>query len=221
MHKDPSDIYPDYSTAERIADGTMHLIGVVGSIIATCLLISLVSSDGTRTDLTAVWLYCGTVIFAFIASACYHMTPIEAYRPLFRRFDHAGIFLKIAGTYTPIVMLIGSHFSYTVLALVWVVALYGVTRRIFFWTAPNNNSTLLYMGLGWASLALTWPMVQTIPTNSFWLIILGGLTYSFGVIFYKWENLKFSNAIWHVFVVVATLMFYIAIYIGEMAKQAV
>jgi len=218
MYTSLSSEYPDYSTAERTADGAMHIIGVIGSILAVNMLINLVSQNNSTTDLVAVWIYSIVMVIAFVASALYHMTPVEAYRPLFRRFDHAAIFLKIAGTYTPIVMLIGSHFSYTVLFAVWIVALYGVIRRLFYWSTPNTASTLLYMGLGWASLALTWPMTQTIPLTSFWLIILGGLTYSIGVIFYKWDSLRFSNAIWHGFVVLATAMIFKAIYLGQIAK---
>jgi hemolysin III len=219
MAIDPSDIYPDYSRGERIADGTMHAIGIIGSLVATIALISLVKGPGTTTDLIAVWVYGVVMFFAFVASAAYHMTPIEEYRPFFRKLDHAAIFLKIAGTYTPLVMLIGSHFSYAILGLVWALAIYGVIRKVFYWSTPGNGSIALYLTLGWMSLALAWPMVQTIPTISFWLVVFGGVTYTVGVVFYKWESLKYSNAIWHAFVLAASTSIYIAIYLGEMAKQ--
>lgn len=219
MTQDPSDIYPNYSRGERIADGIMHMIGIGGALGATVALIQLVANTGTMTDLLAVWVYGSVMFVAFCASAAYHMTPWENLRPLFRRVDHAAIFLKIAGTYTPLVVLIGSHFSFFILGMVWSVALYGIFRKVFHWTKPGNGSITLYLGLGWASLALAWPMTQTIPALSFWLVILGGLTYTAGVIFYKWESLKFSNAIWHAFVLAASTSIYIAIFVGELAKQ--
>ncbi len=217
---DAADAYPDYSKAELRADAVMHMIGIGGALGATFALITLVEQgSGSLTDQIAVWVYGAVMVIAFTASAIYHMTPWEHLRPLFRRFDHAAIFLKIAGTYTPLVMLIGSGFSYVVLGLVWLTAVYGMTRKIFFWQSPNDASTLLYLGLGWASLVLAWPMLQTIPGISFWLTAIGGLTYTAGVIFYRWESLKFSNAIWHGFVITASGCIFAAIYLGEMAKQ--
>ena len=219
MTQDPNDIYPEYSRGERIADGIMHMIGIGGALGGTAALTQLVANTGTATDLLAVWVYGSVMFVAFCASAAYHMTPWEHLRPLFRRIDHAAIFLKIAGTYTPLVVLIGSHFSFFILGIVWSVALYGIFRKMFHWTKPGNGSIALYLSLGWASLALAWPMTQTIPSLSFWLVILGGLTYTAGVIFYKWEKLKFSNAIWHAFVLAASASIFIAIFVGELAKQ--
>lgn len=212
-------IYPDYSPAERQVDALMHMAGIGGTIGAAYALITLTASNGSVTDMIAVWLYCTVMLIAFGASAIYHMTPWEHIRPTFRRYDHAAIFLKIAGTYTPIVVLIGSNFSFLVLGLVWATALYGATRRVFYWSEPGMGSTILYMALGWASLALAWPMTQTIPDTSFALVLTGGITYTIGVIFYKWESLRFSNAIWHGFVLAASACFFIAIFLGQMAKQ--
>jgi len=212
-------VYPAYTTAERLADGLIHCIGISGALLACIALISLVTGPGSTWDLLATWVYAAVILTAFIASAAYHMTPREHWRPALRRIDHAAIFLKIAGTYTPLVVLIGSNFSFLVLGLVWATALYGVSRRLFYWREPGMGATILYLGLGWASLALAWPMTQTIPALSFWLVIAGGATYTAGVIFYKWESLRFSNAIWHVFVLAASACHFSAIYIGEMAKQ--
>jgi hemolysin III len=212
-------VYPAYSTAERLADGLIHMAGIGGSVGATAALIALTTGPGSTSDLIAVWLYAAVMIFAFVASAAYHMTTWEHMRPTFRRYDHAAIFLKIAGTYTPLVVLIGSNFSYLVLGLVWAVALYGASRRLFYWSEPGMGSTYLYLGLGWASLALAWPMIQTIPTQSVQLVALGGVLYTIGVIFYKWESLRFSNAIWHGFVLAASSCLFGAIFLGELAKQ--
>jgi hemolysin III len=212
-------IYPDYSPAERQADALMHMAGIGGTIGAAYALTTLTASTGSISDIIAVWLYCIVMLIAFSASAIYHMTPWEHMRATFRRFDHAAIFLKIAGTYTPLVVLIGSNFSFLVLGLVWATALYGAARRLFYWSEPGMGSTLLYLALGWASLALAWPMTQTIPDASFAFVMVGGMTYTVGVIFYKWESLKFSNAIWHAFVLAASACLFMAIFLGELAKQ--
>jgi hemolysin III len=158
------------------------------------------------------------MIMAFTASAAYHFTPIERFRPFLRRCDHACIFLKIAGTYTPLVVLIGSGFSYGVLAVVWAIALGGMIWKLFFWSTPNWRSTMLYLILGWMAVALAYPLFKTMPLSSVLLIIAGGVTYTIGVIFYRWDDLKYSVAIWHAFVLAASACIYTAIYIGETAK---
>ncbi|WP_420862848.1 PAQR family membrane homeostasis protein TrhA [Algirhabdus cladophorae] len=212
MAQHSSDIYPVYSAPERWADGIIHALGIIGSIGATAVLLNL-----TPMHTGILLLYGLIMVTAFTASAAYHMTPWEQIRPTLRRFDHATIFLKIAGTYTPLVVLIGTTFSYVILAIVWAIALFGVAKKLFFWSRPGMSSTLLYLGMGWLSVTLAWPMIQALPTSAAWLIAAGGLTYTVGVIFYKWESLKFSNAIWHGFVLSASACFFAAILISELA----
>lgn len=194
----------------------MHFIGVIGSLCASIVLLIYVHRFGQTEQQLAAWVYGLCMLFAFSASAAYHFTPYEDLRPLLRKFDHAGIFFKIAGTYTPLVVIIGSGFSYFILGMVWAVALFGAGWKVFYWSAPDWRSTLLYIALGWASLALAWPLIQNIPVAASLLVISGGLIYTLGVIFYRWDDLRFSIAIWHGFVLVASACFFAAIYISEM-----
>ena len=217
METENPDYYPTYSTPERVADGAMHIIGVIGSLYASILLLGYVHNFGGFEQRLAAWVYGFCMVFAFCASAAYHFTPHEGVRPMLRKLDHAGIFLKIAGTYTPLVVIIGSGFSYFVLGMVWAIALFGVGWKVFYWSTPDWRSTLLFVGLGWASLALAWPLIQNIPLEATILVFSGGLIYTLGVIFYRWDELRFSVAIWHAFVLVASSCFFAAIYIIEMA----
>lgn len=213
MAQHASDTYPTYSLSERWADGAVHVISVVGSLLAAVVLVLTTQSGGA--EYAALWLYGLIIVGSFVASAAYHMTPWEDIRPALRRIDHAAIFLKIAATYAPLVLLVGTGFSYLVLLIVWAIAIFGATKKLFFWSRPGVRSVWLYLGMGWLSVTLIWPMVQNLPTMSTWLVAIGGLTYSAGVIFYRWESLKFSNAIWHGFVLVASACFFVAIYIGQ------
>lgn len=142
------------------------------------------------------------------------MTPWESIRPTLRRIDHAAIYLKIAGTYTPLVVMVGSLSSYFVLVIVWALAVFGMIRKLFFLQAPGRLGTVLYLVMGWMSVAIIWSLIPILPRAATWLIAVGGLLYTSGVIFYSWESLKFSNAIWHGFVVAASTCFYIAIALG-------
>jgi len=203
--------YPAYRRSERIADGLMHLLGVAGALTGVALL-PLWADPGTGSGQTvALVIYSMALIATFIASAFYHMTPWESIRPTLRRVDHAAIFLKIAGTYTPLVVLIGSLSSYMVLVAVWALAVFGMVRKLFYWQVPGKLGSVLFLVMGWMSVAIVWSLILILPVASIWLIAIGGLLYTVGVIFHTWERLIFANAIWHGFVVSASTCFYIAI----------
>ena len=214
-----SDIYPAYARSERIADGTVHALGVTLALVGTGLLLTFAAlwAHGGAGQLTALAVYGAAISSSLLASACYHMTPWEQLRAPLRRVDHAAIYLKIAGTYTPLVVLIGGAFAYLVLATVWIVALSGAVMKLAFWRNPGWAGTALYLGLGWASLLLVWPMVTTLPLAATILVAAGGVLYSLGVVFFVWETLRFSNAIWHGFVLAASACFYAAITVGTFA----
>lgn len=207
-------MYPAYARSERIADGAIHLAALVLAVVGTVLLVvfAALHADGARVASASV--YGGVMIFSFAASGLYHFTPWERLRPTFRRIDHAAIYLKIAGTYTPLVVLIGSAFAYGVLALVWGLAAVGAVGKLFFWRNPARVSTALYLVMGWLSVALIGSLFVTLPLASTVLIVVGGLIYSGGVGFFHWEGLRFSNAIWHGFVLAASGCFYAAITTG-------
>ena len=221
-----SEPYPTYPRAARIADGLIHLLGVilaitgaVGLIVATALWAYQGQIGGGTV--AAVAVYGLALIATFVASAFYHLTPWERLRPTLRRIDHAAIYLKIAGTYTPLVVLIGSGFGYVILALVWILAVVGAVAKLFFWAAPGRLAPGLYLGLGWLSLALIWSLAHSLPVSATALIVMGGLLYSAGVIFFNWESFKFSNAIWHGFVLIASGCFFAAITLGTFAQAGI
>jgi hemolysin III len=217
MDRDP-DLYPRYARAERIADGVMHALGVTFALTGAVVLITFAALSASGGQIAAVSVYAGALIATFTASAFYHLTPWERLRPALRRVDHAAIFLKIAGTYTPFVVLIHSAFAYAVLALVWTLALGGALLRLLKRGKLGRIQTWTYLLLGWLSLLLVWPMVQTLPVPATALVLTGGLLYSAGVIFFRWESLRFSNAIWHGFVLAASACFFAAITLGVLTQ---
>lgn len=210
-------MYPTYARSERIADGTMHAIGVLGAISGAVILIVWSSGNASADQIAGISVYGATLIATFVASALYHMTPWEGIRPILRRFDHAAIYLKIAGTYTPLVVMIGSWFAYTVLAVVWGLAVIGMVLKLFFWQTPGRFGPALYLIMGWLSLALIWSLWPIVPISAMVLIGVGGLLYTAGVPFYASETMKYSIAIWHGFVVAASACFFAAIAIATAA----
>lgn len=196
--------YP-HSKAETIADGMVHLLGLSFGVLATAVLVLRPEPNG------AALIYCLCMLGAFSASALYHLSPLDRFRPLLNRIDHAAIYFKIAGTYTPFVALIGTGFAYGILALVWLLAALGALGKMWFWPPNARGSLALYLGMGWLSVLLFYPMVQTLPGEAVALIVIGGVIYSLGTIVFSREALRFQNAIWHGFVLVASSCFFGAI----------
>ena len=210
-------MYPKYARSERIADGTMHAIGLTGALSGAVFLILWAAHSVGSGHVAALCVYGAALVATFAASAFYHMTPWEGLRPLLRRIDHAAIYLKIAGTYTPLVVLIGNGLAYGLLALVWVLAVAGMVSKLFFWRTPGRYGPLLYLVLGWMGAGMIWLAWPVLPPWSLGLIVAGGMLYTLGVVFFVWETLKFSNAIWHGFVVAASACFFAAIAVAASA----
>lgn len=205
--------YP-YSLRETLADASIHAVGVVSAISAGIVLLVYVAQNQGPTQIAATGVYAGLLFFSLIASALYHLLPWERTRPLFLRIDHAAIYLKIAGTYTPFVVLIGSAFAYVVLAGVWIVAIIGVIAKLSFWATDARGSLALYLGMGWASVLLIWPMAQSLPVASVGLILGGGLLYTLGTLVYRYPGMRYQNAVWHGFVLAASASFFGAVSLG-------
>lgn len=202
--------YP-YSLKETLADAGVHALGVGLAVTAGTMLILFVARTAEAGQIAATSIYAGFLIFALLASAAYHLLPWDRTRGFFHRVDHAAIYLKIAGTYTPLVVLIGSAFAYVVLAAVWVVAIIGAIAKLSFWATDARGSLALYLALGWASLLLIYPMWQTLPGPALLLIGAGGVLYTIGTVFFAMRALRFQNAIWHSFVLAASACFFGAI----------
>ena len=201
-------MYPNYTRSERVADGSMHAIGVTGAVLGAIMLLVWSAPVASPWEITAISVYAITLIGTFTASAFYHMTPWESIRPALRRIDHAAIYLKIAGTYTPLVVMIGSGLAYVVLGIVWALAVIGMVLKLVFWSRPGQFGPALYLIMGWMSVVLVWSSWEALP---FGYILAGGLLYTVGVVFHAAKNMKFANAIWHGFVVAASACFFVAI----------
>lgn len=210
-------MYPTYAKSERIADGSMHAIGVIGALTGTILLMVWTAGDVSAWQMTALAVYGVGLITTFAASAFYHMTPWPTIRPILRRIDHAAIYLKIAATYTPLVVMVGTPFAYTILGVVWLLGLIGMTLKLFFWQTPGRYGPALYLVMGWLSVGLIWSIWPVLPGSVIALIAAGGLTYTVGVLFYISKK-KYTTAIWHGFVVAASACFWAAILIGAMSS---
>ncbi|RVU21843.1 PAQR family membrane homeostasis protein TrhA [Methylobacterium oryzihabitans] len=202
-----------YTRPELLADGAVHVVGVsLGVVGALVLVASTLLSGLAATETAAVAVYAAGLVAMLSVSAAYNMWPIGRRKWLLRRADHATIFLMIAGTYTPLVALVGSGFAVWLLAGIWLVATAGALVKL---TLPGRFDRLaigLYLALGWSGLMAYPSVIAALSTPALWLLAAGGLLYSAGVIFHVWRGLPFQNAIWHGFVLAAAACHYGAVF---------
>lgn len=203
--------YPVYSRAERVADVAIHVLGVTAALAGVCFFFKTMSGQMSTATFAATCVYSAALVSMLTASAVYHIAAYTPARPLLRRIDHAAIYFKIAGTFTPLSVVLNTTFGYIVLACVWALALFGAATKLM--AAPGRMTTgwVPYVALGWIGIVLFIPLMEKLPFYSVGLVIAGGLIYTAGVIFYCWENLRYSIAIWHGFVLVASTCVFFAV----------
>lgn len=196
--------YPNYTRAERVADGIIHVIGVAAALGGVVVLFRMWYQHMPWATFVATAIYAAGLLAMLGASAAYHMAAHTRARPILRRLDHAAIYLKIAGTYTPLSVLLGTAFGYVVLGVVWLLALVGAGAKLMAARGRMTTGWWPQVALGWIGVALIVPLWGRLPAQSLWLILTGGAIYSMAVIFYCWDSLRYANAIWHGFVLLAT-----------------
>lgn len=203
---------PEYGLGERIADGIIHVLGVTASLIAVAILIAIAVSTLPFGATVSLVIYGVAMIAMFGFSAAYHLIPVPHWKLVLRKLDQAAIFIKIAGTYTPLALYkMGGFSGYTLFGVVWAVALSGATAKLFIQPTRDWFSIPLYLALGWAGLAAIQPLVMAVPTESLILLGAGGAIYTAGVGFHLWHSLPYQNAIWHLFVLAGTACHFAAV----------
>lgn len=193
-----------YSQGELVADGVVHGLAIIAGIVAFPVLFARVVATGAASDAVALGIYALGFFLMFGFSCAYNMTPPSSLKWLLRRFDHSAIYVMIAGTYTALLVRLDDRFwAWTLIALVWIGALGGTILKLALPGRLDRLSIALYLLLGWVVVIALGPLIASLPATTMILVAIGGALYSIGVVFYKWERLKYQNAIWHGFVAVA------------------
>tara|TARA_R110002124_G_scaffold63350_5_gene172928 strand:- start:49978 stop:50727 length:750 start_codon:yes stop_codon:yes gene_type:complete len=190
-----------YTLAEVIADGVVHVLGLIVAISAGAVLLAFAIME-TAPELPALALYVGSLIAVLGVSLAYNLWPVSPVKKLLARFDQAAIFLFMAGSYTPFLAVIGGTTSGTLMTtFVWGASLIGIALKLIVPEHFGRLAIALYLAIGWSGILVFQSLAQTLPSSTMLLLLAGGVTYSLGIIFHLWEKLKFQNALWHVFVV--------------------
>jgi len=209
----PTGITWGYDRAELVADGIVHAIGLSLGMAGAVVLTMVAVNSAHATDMAAIVIYIIGLLSMLGFSAAYNVWPISRAKWVLRRFDHSAIYVMIAGTYTPfITQMKGDVASIGLLVGVWLTAAVGVVLKLLFVGRFEGLSIGLYLLLGWSGVLAYEPIAAALPEFSVWLLWAGGALYSIGVIFHGWQSLRFQNAIWHGFVLIAACCHYLAVF---------
>ncbi|WP_346863169.1 hemolysin III family protein [uncultured Draconibacterium sp.] len=204
--------YRRLSLGEEIFNSITHGIGTLLSIAALVLLIVFAAIKGNAWHVVSFSIFGTTLVLLYLSSTLYHSFTKEKVKNIFVRFDHAAIFLLIAGTYTPFLLTaLRGALGWTLFGIIWSVAIAGVVIRSIYLTRFRKLMVGIYLVMGWLFVVAIGPMMKNLPALSIIFLFLGGLMYSIGVVFYAWRTLKYGHGIWHLFVLAGSIMHFFSV----------
>ncbi|MEI7551354.1 MAG: hemolysin III family protein [Verrucomicrobiota bacterium] len=190
-----------YTTREEIANAVTHGLGLALSVAGLVLMVVRAARHSDAWAVTSSAIFGATLVLLYTTSTLYHSFSGEELKRLLRKFDHAAIFLLIAGTYTPFLLVsLRGPWGWSLFGVVWGLAAVGVALKFWFTGRFRVLSTLIYIGMGWLVLAAFRPLLAALPRGGLVLLLAGGLCYTGGAAFYLWKRLPYHHAVWHLWV---------------------
>ena len=203
---------PPYSSREEVANSISHGLGLLLALVALPILVLAAIEVGNVRFLVGVSVFGGTMVLLYLASTLYHSISHETAKQLFRVFDHTAIFLLIAGSYTPFSLgVLHGPWGWSMLAIVWTLAIIGITLKIRKRTRHSRISIVLYVIMGWLAVIAVKPIVMLIPVPGILLLLAGGLAYTGGLAFFAAQRIRYNHFIWHLFVIAGTTCHFFAV----------
>jgi hemolysin III len=197
---------------EEIANAVTHGFGALASAAAGAVLVTLATLSGTRMQVVSAVVFCTSLLLLYTASTLYHAIPSARIKRRLKVFDHCAIYMLIAGTYTPFALIgLRGVVGWWLFGIAWSLAGIGIGFKLFFTGRFKLFSTLVYIGMGWMSLFAVRPMLQRIPLAALLWLLAGGVAYTAGTMFYHNEKLRYSHAVWHLFVLAGSACHFVAV----------
>lgn len=207
-----SSILPKYTKNEEIMNAVTHGIGAGLSIAGLVVLVVFASMQSDAWKIVASAIYGASMIVLYTASTLYHSFSKTKAASKLNMFDHISIYYLIAGSYTPFMLVnLRGGWGWSIFGVVWACAIAGTVLKIIYGNKLRKVSTIIYLAMGWMIIIAIYPFVKNVETGGIILVVLGGLSYTIGVIFYKWKSLPFNHAIWHLFVLAGTILQFFAV----------
>lgn len=203
-----------YSIKEEIANSVSHGLGVIAGIVALVLMLLKGQDHLTPIQLTGVATYGASIIVLFLCSTLYHSVSHSGWKHKLKIADHCAIYCLIAGTYTPLMLIsLQGTQSIVILTAIWSLAIGGILFKTLFIHKFKKLSLVLYLAMGWLCVTVMGDLTAAMSELGFNLLILGGLFYTLGVVFYVGKRIPFNHAIWHLFVLGGAMSHFLCIYL--------
>lgn len=204
---------------EELANALTHGIGLIASLCGGAVLITLAAKIGDGWQLAGAIVYSLSMLLLYIASTLYHASRDLAIKARLKVFDHCAIYVLIAGTYTPVILIsLRGPVGWVLFGVIWTLAVAGIVFKLFYTGRFKRVSTILYLAMGWLAIVAIKPVLHALtPTALLWLL-LGGIAYSLGTIFYLNRRIRYAHAIWHVFVLLGSVSHFISITIQVLQR---
>ncbi len=197
---------------EEIFNSVTHGAGALISIVGLVLIIVFSSLYGQATHIVSCTIYGSTLVLLYTASTLYHSFQTPNIKHVLRIIDHSCIYVLIAGTYTPFMLVtVQGALGWTIFGIVWGLTVLGIVFKVFFINRFKILSPIAYILMGWLVILAIKPLFQSLPGGGIAWLISGGLAYTIGTIFYAWKKLPFNHAIWHLFVLAGSVCHFFAI----------
>lgn len=202
----------DYTLGEEIANSVIHGLGIALSVAALVILVAfaVLADDGYK--LASAIVFGVALVLEYTASTLYHSFPQPRVKHLFKIFDHCGIYLLIAGTYTPFCLVtLRDANGWLLFWVIWGLAVIGIAAEAFWTYRPRWLSAVVYLGMGWMVVLSIRPLMENLDPAGLWLLVAGGLAYTVGTIFYVMKKVKYMHAVWHVWVLAGSICHFLAV----------
>lgn len=211
-----------YSNFEEKLNIWSHFIGLLLSVVGLVLLIRRAIDLENTWAIVSFPIFGVSMIILYLASTLYHFSKKPKLRYRLNIFDHAAIYVLIAGSYTPFVLVsLNGKEGYTIFLIVWTIALFGIIFKVFFTGRFTILSTILYVAMGWLIIFSGQSLMKSLNFNGLIWLISGGISYTIGAVLYSINKIKFNHAIFHVFVLLGTLCHFIAVYFYVIPKALI
>lgn len=201
-----------YTRGEEVANAVTHGIGAGLSVAALVLLVVFAENKGDKWYVLSYTIYGVSLLLLYLESTLYHSITNMKVKKLFRIFDHASIYLLIAGTYTPFTLtVLRPTVGWIIFGIVWTLAIAGIIMKVFWIGRFNVISTLIYIGMGWIIIFAMKRLMMLLPTAGIVLLFAGGIIYTAGAVLYLIDRIPYNHAIWHLFVMGGSICHFLCI----------
>lgn len=201
-----------YSLGEEIANSVIHGLGIGLGVAALVILVAYAVLDGSGYKLASAIVFGVALVLEYTASTLYHSFPQPRVKHIFKIVDHAGIYVLIAGSYTPFCLVtLRNDGGWVLFGIVWTLALIGIGTEAFWAYRPRWLSAAVYLGMGWMVVLAIRPLMENLAPAGLWLLVAGGLAYTVGTAFYVMKRVPYMHAVWHVWVLAGSILHFLAI----------